>query len=522
MTNGHPRGLMTLFFTEMWERFSYYGMRGILILYLAAAVEDGGMGISVAAAGAIYGLYTASVYLFGLPGGWIADRIMGQQNAVWYGGIIIASGHFSMAIPSDTTFFLGLVLIILGTGLLKPNVSAIVGDLYPGDTGAKRDAGFSIFYMGINLGAALGPIICGYLGESVDWHYGFGAAGVGMVLGLIQYRMTQHHLGDAGKFPTPFSDDPVVDAAKRRQAKMYAWTGVAIVGLLLIAGLTGVYTINPELLAQYAVAVIVSVAGGYFAWIFLRGQLTLVEKQRVGVIVILFIGAAMFWSGFEQAGSSLNLFAQNHTDRVIFGWEMPASWLQSVNAIFIIMLAPFFAWFWVFLAKRNLNPSVPAKFALGLIQLGLGFGVMAVAAMFAVSGEMVLPTWLILTYLLHTTGELCLSPVGLSAVTKLSPRRFVGQMMGIWFIAAAVGNLMAGLIAGRFDPESLEQMPSLFSMVLMSTAGLGVVFLLFLRPFRNLTHRDDPDVAAGDAFFRKLGVVGAIIGAGMVAYALAG
>ncbi|MCA1799454.1 MAG: M2 family metallopeptidase [Xanthomonadaceae bacterium] len=510
MTGGHPRGLYTLFFTEMWERFSYYGMRAILILFLAGAVEGGGLGIDIPTAGAIYGLYTASVYLLALPGGWIADRLLGQQQTVFYGGIVIAAGHFTMALPYTETIFIGLTLIAVGTGLLKPNISAIVGDLYPNDTGARRDAGFSIFYMGINLGAFLGPLVCGWLGEGYNWHWGFGAAGVGMVLGLIQYKITQHHLGDAGKFPTPFSDDPRVDGEKRRRATLIAWAGTAALVLLVAGGLTGVLSFNPVAIAANAGISIVVLAGLYFAWLFMRGGLTHIEKQRIGVIVVLFIGAAMFWSGFEQAGSSLNLFAERHTDRMMFGWEMPASWLQSVNALFIITLAPFFAWFWVFLARRNLNPSIPAKFALGLIQLGIGFGVMAVAATFAVQGDMVLPTWLVLTYLLHTTGELCLSPVGLSAITKLSPRRYVGQMMGVWFIAAALGNLMAGLIAGRFDPESLEQMPGLFSMVLMSTAGLGVVFLLFLRPFRNLTHRNDPDVIAGDRLFRKLGI-GAVV-----------
>lgn len=488
----HPRGLYTLFFTEMWERFSYYGMRAILILFLAASIERGGMGIEVATAGAIYGLYTAGVYLFALPGGWVADRLLGQQRAVWYGGIIIAAGHFSMAVPTSTTFFIGLVLIVLGTGLLKPNISAIVGELYPGDQGARRDAGFSIFYMGINVGAFLGPLVCGFLGEQVNWHLGFGAAGVGMVLGLIQYRLSRSHLGVAGLHPTPFSDDPVVDAARKRQMALWAWGGVGGVGLVVLSLLTGAVRLNPVAFAAHAGLVIVLLAAAYFLWLFLRGGLSPLEKQRLGVIVILFVGAAMFWSGFEQAGSSLNLFAEQHTDRVVLGWEMPASWLQSVNPLFIITLAPVFAWFWVYLARRNLTLSIPSKFALGLIQLGLGFGVMAVAATFAVQGETVLPTWLILTYLLHTTGELCLSPVGLSAITRLAPRRYVGQLMGIWFIAAALGNLMAGLIAGRFDPEALEQMPSLFGMILATTAGVGVLLLLFTRPLRRLTHERDP------------------------------
>jgi proton-dependent oligopeptide transporter, POT family len=506
----HPRGLYTLFFTEMWERFSYYGMRAILILFLAAAVERGGLGMDIATAGAIYGLYTAAVYLLALPGGWIADRLLGQQRAVWYGGIIIALGHFTMALPAVPTIYIGLTLIAVGTGLLKPNISAIVGELYAHDAGARRDAGFSIFYMGINIGAFLGPLVCGWLGEGYSWHWGFGAAGVGMVLGLIQYRLTQRHLGEAGLVPTPFSDDPVIDARKKRQVANIAMAGAALLALVVLAGLLGVLPLNPVAIAANAGISIVLLAAAYFAWLFLRGGLSHLEKQRVGVIIILFVGAAMFWSGFEQAGSSLNLFAERHTDRTFFGWTMPASWLQSVNPLFIITLAPFFAWFWVFLARRNLNPSIPAKFALGLIQLGIGFGVMAVAATFAVQGEMVLPTWLVLTYLLHTMGELCLSPVGLSAVTKLSPRRYVGQMMGVWFIAAALGNLMAGLIAGRFDPEALDQMPGLFTMVLMSTAGLGVVMLLLLRPFRALASEQGPDVVAGDRLFRALGI-GALV-----------
>ncbi len=237
--------------------------------------------------------------------------------------------------------------------------------------------------------------------------------------------------------------------------------------------------------------VIVLVAASFLLGLVLFGGLDGMEKRRIGVISILFVGAAMFWSGFEQAGSSLNLFAERYTDRELFGFLVPASWLQSINPLFIITLAPFFAWLWVWLARRNLDPSIPAKFALGLIQLGLGFGVMAIAAGFVVEGGSVLPTWLVLTYLLHTTGELCLSPVGLSAITKLSPKRYVGQLMGIWFIAAALGNLVAGLLAGRFDPQAVEQMPGLFTQILLSTAGLGVLLLLFLKPIRRLAGGSD-------------------------------
>ena len=482
----HPRGLYTLFFTELWERFSYYGMRAILVLFMAAQVESGGMGLDDPTATAIYGLYTAAVYLFALPGGWMADRLLGAQQAVWYGGIIIAAGHFTMAIPSTATFYVGLVLIVLGTGLLKPNISAIVGELYP-EGGARRDAGFSLFYMGINIGAFLGPLVCGYLGERVNWHYGFGAAGVGMVFGLIQYRLSARYLGESGRRPTAYSADPAVDAGQRRKAWLAVGVAVAALTLVVASGVLGWLQFDPRSLARGGTVLIVLVAVAFLAGLVLFGGLSRDEKRRIGVIAILFVGAAMFWSGFEQAGSSLNLFAERHTDRTLFGFTVPASWLQSINPLFIITLAPFFAWLWVWLAQRNLDPSIPAKFALGLIQLGLGFGVMAVAASFVVAGETVLPTWLILTYLLHTTGELCLSPVGLSAITKLAPRRYVGQLMGIWFIAAALGNLVAGLLAGRFDPQAVEQMPGLFTQILISTAGLGVLLLLFLKPIRRLS-----------------------------------
>ncbi len=487
---GHPRGLYTLFFTELWERFSYYGMRAILVLFMAAQVENGGLGLDDATATAIYGLYTAAVYLFALPGGWAADQLFGAQRAVWYGGIVIAAGHFTMAVPTTTTFYVGLVLIVLGTGLLKPNISAIVGDLYP-EGGARRDAGFSIFYMGINIGAFLGPLVCGFLGERVDWHWGFGAAGVGMVFGLIQYRLAERHLGGAGALPSPYSPDPVVDAARRRRGFALFWAGVALIALAVLAGAAGWIRFDPLQIARGGTVVIVLVAASFLLGLVLFGGLDGMEKRRIGVISILFVGAAMFWSGFEQAGSSLNLFAERYTDRELFGFLVPASWLQSINPLFIITLAPFFAWLWVWLARRNLDPSIPAKFALGLIQLGLGFGVMAIAAGFVVEGGSVLPTWLVLTYLLHTTGELCLSPVGLSAITKLSPKRYVGQLMGIWFIAAALGNLVAGLLAGRFDPQAVEQMPGLFTQILLSTAGLGVLLLLFLKPIRRLAGGSD-------------------------------
>ncbi|MEZ0470866.1 peptide MFS transporter [Luteimonas salinilitoris] len=480
----HPPGLYTLFFLEMWERFSYYGMRAILFLFMVAAVEAGGLGFTEQHAGAVYGLYTAGVYLLAVPGGWVADRLIGQQKAVWYGGIIIALGHFSLAVPNLPFFYLGLFLIVIGTGLLKPNASTIVGELYP-EGGARRDAGFSLFYMGINLGAFVGPLAVGWLAQKVQWHYGFAAAGVFMVLGVIQYHVQRPKLGDAGARPTRDFDDPV-DASRLRNEWRGLWIAVAAMAAMVVAVFAGVVTIDPELVARSAAAVIIGIAVVYFTYILLFGRVDAQDKRRVWLLAILFIFSAMFWAGFEQAGSSLNIFAQRYTDRMIFGWEMPASWLQSINPIFIILLAPVFAAIWLRLGARNLNPSVPFKFALALVSLGLGFAVMALAATFAAAGEQVLPLWLVLTYLLHTTGELCLSPVGLSAVTKLAPRKFLGQMMGLWFISVSLGNLFAGLIAGQFDHESLPQMPGMFLSIFLWTAGPGVFLLLLSRWLKGL------------------------------------
>ena len=475
---GHPRGLATLFFTEMWERFSYYGMRAILVLAMVAAVEQGGLGLDDRSATAIYGLYTAGVYMFTLAGGWMADRLLGQRAAVWYGGIIIACGHFTMAMPWTETFFMGMVLIVLGTGLLKPNISAMVGQLYSEDSSARRDAGFSIFYLGINLGSFIGQLICGYLGERVGWHYGFGAAGVFMVLGLAQYRMTGHYLGHAGLINSAL-DAKALDIRRRDWRTVQVALALALGVVAVIA--TGTVAVDPLLLAQSTGVLIVVVSLTYFAYVLMWGGLTADERQRIGAIIVMFFAAALFWSGFEQAGSSFNLFAERYTDRVILGWEVPASWLQSINPFFIVMLAPMFAALWVRLGIKGLEPSTPIKMVLGLLQMALGFLVLYFAAQFVVQGEQVAPTWLLLTYLLHTTGELCLSPVGLSVVTRLSPPRYVGQMMGVWFMGAALGNLIAGLLAGFFGEESVATMPNRFLYVFVFGV-VAAVMLLSIHP----------------------------------------
>ncbi|MGC3956580.1 MAG: peptide MFS transporter [Verrucomicrobiota bacterium] len=479
-TTSHPRGLYTLFFTEMWERFSYYGMRALLVLFMVDAVQKGGMGMDEKLAYAIYGLYTAAVYLMSLPGGWLADRLWGAQRAVWYGGMVIALGHFTLALPWAQTFYLGLVFVVVGSGTLKPNMSGLVADLYP-EGGTRRDAGFTIFYMGVNLGAFIGPMICGWLAKEMGWHWGFGAAGVGMVLGLIQFKFSRHLLGVAGV--QRGNDKPLHVGEK---IILFGGTGAGLVMLVLALG--GAVKLNPVVLAQGMAYVILAIAVVFFAYAFLFCGLTKEEKKRVALILVLFLTSSLFWAGFEQAGSSFNVFAERYTVRSLTGlnYEVPAAWFQALGPIFIILFAPVFAWLWVWLARRQLDPSIPAKFAFGLLLLGVGFVVMAGAAKIVASGSKAMPTWLIMTYLIHTFGELCLSPVGLSSVTKLSPRKLVGQMMGIWFLATSLGNLLAGLLAGEFNADALQQWPTLYLKIVILPAIAGIVLLVFSRPIKRL------------------------------------
>jgi POT family proton-dependent oligopeptide transporter len=424
---GQPRGLATLFFTEMWERFSYYGMRAFLILYMTAPVAAGGLGFSDRDAASIYGTYTGSAWAAAIFGGIVGDRWLGQYRSVLVGGIIIALGHFTLAFRALPFFYSGLTLIVIGTGLLKPNVSTLVGSLYePGDD--RRDAGFSIFYMGINLGAFIGPLIAGWLAQRVDWHAGFAAAGFGMALGLVQYVAGKRYLRSAIDRVTA-EPRPVVSAAA---------TGRAF---------------------------------------------TSEEWKRIAAIVVLFLFAALFWGAYEQAGSTLNLFADRYTRLSVLGFSFPSSWFQSVQPLFVILLAPVFAWFWIRLGRHQ--PSSPAKFAYGLVFAGLGFVVLVPAAAMAQSGTgvRVSPGWLVLALFLTEVGELCLSPVGLSVVTKLAPVRIVGLMMGVWFLSNALGNKLAGWAAGFFSTLPL---PTLFGTVAGVTLAAAVVLFVLVRPVKRL------------------------------------
>jgi proton-dependent oligopeptide transporter, POT family len=478
---GHPRGLMTLFFTEMWERFSYYGMRALLMLFMVASVDRGGLGFDDHTAGAIYGLYTSMVYMATLPGGWIADRLIGQRRAVLYGGMLITAGHFSMAFPTLATFYLGLFLIVLGTGLLKGNISVLVGTLYATDD-KRRDAGFSIYYMGINLGAFLAPFICGYLGEKVNWHYGFAAAGIGMAAGLVQYVFGAKYLGQGGLGPAAASAE---EHAKNRRTGLIVGVLLAIIALVVGLGTyTGALPITPAQIADAAGYLLLVVTVCFFGWLFLSPAWTPQERKRLYVIAVLFVAAALFWSLFEQAGSTLNLFAERDTHRVLPGmsWEYPASWFQTMNSFFVWSFAPIFAWLWLTLSRRGQEPSTPVKFSLGLLFVGAGFALLIFGAQFAEQGK-VSALWLTGVYLLHTFGELCLSPVGLSAMTKLAPVRIAGLMMGVWFLATSVGNFLAGRVSGFYQDMPL---PTLFMTVALVGIIAGMALLPLVRPMKKM------------------------------------
>lgn len=466
---GQPRGIATLFLTEMWERFSYYGTRAILILFMTAAAAKGGLGLSDKTASSVYGLYLAGGYFSGIFGGWISDRLIGQQRAVLAGGVFIMTGNALMASSSELLFFVGLLVAMLGVGLLKPNISAIVAQLYP-EGGSRRDAGFSIFYMGINTGSFLGSGLVPIAAKAFGWHTGFALPSIGMLLGLIQFLATRYYLGARG-------------LERAADARRGSWIPVIVlaVAIAVVTGLAlqGSLQIDANAIATAATWLMVILAVGYFTYLAFFAGLKGAERMRVYVMAALFVGSAMFWAGYEQMGASFNLFADRYTDRIAFGYEIPAGVLQGVNPALIIIFAPVLAAVWISLGRRNRDFSAPFKFALGLLFMGAGFLVMYIASLHVIAGVKVLPTWLVLTYFLHTLGELCLSPVGLSSMTKLAPSRFVGQVMGLWFLSMALGGNLAGQLSGEYDSSNLLSLPGLFLKIFWWGAVGGGVMLFF-------------------------------------------
>jgi POT family proton-dependent oligopeptide transporter len=465
---GHPRGLATLFFTEMWERFGFYGVRAILIYFMTAKIANGGLGFPTAQAAIIYGLFLSSVYLLSLPGGWVADNILGQRKAVLYGGIIISVGYYLMALPGLFSFYSSLTLVVLGTGLLKPNVSTIVGGLYA-ENDPRRDAGFSIFYMGINTGALVAPLIIGTIGEKINYRYGLALSGFGMTLGIIQYLLGVKHLGNAGL-------PPAINPVARRRALIVGGSLAAIV--VLIAFLASRGAISAEGISDGFGAFLTILTVLVFSALLLAPGWKPVERKRLVAIFVLFLASAMFWSAFEQAGSTLSLFAQRSTRLSLFGWGFPASWFQILNSVFLVLLAPVFAIVWVRLGKHE--PSTTIKFTLGLVFVGLGFAVLIPVA----NGTAVSPLWLVLTYFLHSVGELCLSPVGLSAMTKLAPAKIAAMIMGVWFLSISVGEFIGGRVAALYEQFRLS---TLFTIVALFCIACAAILVCFNRPMKKLS-----------------------------------
>ncbi|HEY8374344.1 MAG TPA: peptide MFS transporter [Pseudonocardiaceae bacterium] len=471
---GHPRGLATLFFTEMWERFSYYGMRAILAFFLADTVVNGGLGLDKGTASSLVSVYGASVYMSALAGGWIADRLLGAQRSVFYGGVLIMFGHISMALPlGAATIYLGLLLIVLGTSLLKPNISTVVGGLYQ-DHDTRRDAGFSIFYMGINIGSFAGQLVSGYLGEKVNWHLGFGAAAVGMALGLIVYRRGARNLGTAGAAPT----NPLTPDERGKAIARIGLTAGALVLIGLAMHLTGNLTVDSVINAISLLAIVVPIV--YFVVMMRSPRTTEVERSRLVAYVPLFVAAVLFWMIFEQAANVLNFYAADRVDTTLFGWEFPASWFQSANPFFIFLLAPLMAALWVRLGERQ--PSTPRKFAVALVIIGSSFGLIALASVLDPDGK-VSPLWLLAVYAVQTVAELMLSPVGLSVTTKLAPAAFVSQMMGMWFLASAAGQGIAAQVVPLYEtlPEKVY-----FGVIGLSAVVLGLLLWLGANRIRTL------------------------------------
>ncbi|WP_159520865.1 peptide MFS transporter [Sunxiuqinia indica] len=491
---GHPVGLSSLFATEMWERFSYYGMRALLVLFLTATFANGGFEMAELDAFTIYGIFTGLVYVTPIIGGVLADKVLGQRKTIYIGGLTMAIGQFLLAFSSmsmessmefrQTIFYSGLGILILGNGFFKPNISTMVGELYDNND-PRKDGGFTIFYMGINLGAFLAPLVAGYLGEQIAWEYGFMSAGAGMLLGTIWFFIRSHTLGNIGMPPKVKAD--------RNRLAVKDWMGILIFVVVMVGFIFGFIlvwsSIAPSL--QTWIIRIVAVSGlVYLVLSIVKGTNGKTEWSRIAVILILAVFNIFFWSGFEQAGTTFNVFARDNTQRMIGSWEIPATWFQSVNAIFIVLFAPLFSVLWLKLDKKKLNPNTPMKFAWGMTLLSLGFVVMAFAYTRSTQGNadgsvlLVSPLWLVFVYMLHTFGELCLSPIGLSMVTKLSPPKLVSTMMGVWMGSFAAGNFVASQMkAISIKLESaLGQEVQVFWLIAIQSAIIAAI-LLALSPW---------------------------------------
>ncbi|WP_218689777.1 peptide MFS transporter [Psychrobacter sp. BF1] len=487
---GHPKPLRPLFFTEMWERFSYYSIRPLLVLFMVASVGSGGFGFDEVTASAIYGIFAGSLYLAAVPGGWLADNWLGQERALWWGSIIIALGHLCIALSAFfgmTLFFVGLMCIVLGSGLFKTCISVMVGALYPkGDS--RRDGGFTLFYMGINIGALLAALIVGVFKEKGMWHVGFGFGGLGMLVSLLIYRFI------AQKNLSRYAQAKGIEADWEKSNGHYnnigRWVLVFLAALAAIVMLvsTGIMPFAPAVVASYMTYIIAAVVLIYFAVMFISPRLDKSDKLRLLICFILIIGSTLFWSSFEQQPTSFNLFADNYTDLNVLGFEIPSIWFQSLNPLFILILAPIASILWVKLGNRGLEPNSMTKFALGMLLAAAGFALMIFASKSILTndGGLASPLWLVGSLFLLTLGELALSPVGLSAMTKLAPKGMQGQMMGLFFASVAMGNLVAAFFGGYVSADKIEGLPSLFTTMTIFLVVAAVILLILAKPINKM------------------------------------
>ncbi|AXI04287.1 MFS transporter [Aquirhabdus parva] len=467
---GHPRALAPLFMAELWERFSYYGIRPLLVLFLTATVMQGGYGFDRPTAAAIVGIFTGSVYLATLPGGWLADNVFGQARSMWWGSILIACGHLSIALAhlfGSTAFFVGLGLIVMGSGLFKTCASVMVGRLYE-DTDQRRDAGYSIFYMGINLGSMVAPLITGLLAQEYGWSWGFGAGGLGMLISLIIYRVYAK-----ATFDRLTNDLPPI--SRQKMTVIVLGLAASILAIIIL-----IATFPPLVIASSMTYVLATIVVLYISWLFIFGGLSGNEKKRIVLCLILFVAAAVFWSANEQQPTALNLFAQDFTDRQVGGFLIPTVWFQSINPVTIVIFAPIVGLLWQRWPVHGLSSSI-GKFIIGFLMCATAFGVMYLAANLVLGGQhQVSPLWLLGAYLLFSIAELFVSPVGLAAMTLIAPKHLQGQMMGLWFTAAALGNLIAGLVGGHVDPKNVAQMPDLFGHTAIALLIVAVLLAILV------------------------------------------
>lgn len=493
---GHPKPLRSLFFTEMWERFSYYGIRPLLVLFMTSAIAAGGLGIDDANASAIYGIFAGSMYLMPILGGWLADNWLGQERAIWWGAIIIALGHLCIGLSAFMpieVFFLGLVFLVIGSGLFKTCISVMVGSLYSKND-ARRDAGFTLFYMGINLGAFVSPLITGAFQEKGMWHAGFTVGGIGMLVSLVVYKLFAKKA--LSEFAQVKGEEVTWDKPKQAHPHVgkYVAIGSGVLAVVIALVMMGVIHINPVSVAEAMTYLVAGAVILYFAYCFASSKFTKAEKMRLLVCFLLLVGSTFFWSSFEQQPTSFNLFAERYTDLQAFGMQIPSVWFQSLNPLFVLLCAPLVSIMWVKLATKNIIPNSMVKFALAMFLAAAGFVLMIIATQGVVNnGGLASPWWLVGSMFLLTTGELLLSPVGLSSMTKLAPDRMQGVVMGLFFASSALGSLVASFSGGSVSAETIDNLPKLFTTLTIFLVVCGVLLLVISKPVAKMLKDADAD-----------------------------